>query len=276
MPNTAAESYLQDFHQRHAGATSATFLHFAAHAGTRVYASSYHLLAACVPETAETVLDLCCGDGALLHLLSVRSPTTNLIGVDFSRGELHAARAALPERVMLLEQRAQHLGIASASVDCVVSHMALMLMDDIETVVTEIARVLKNGGKFAAIVGRNSLMGPANLVFRDTFRQVARETGLASLPMGDVRARSVEGWHGLLIDRFENIDIVHVDVPCRVSPDAFWNDLTLTYDVDRLAPEGRALLHARFIQALQPLVDTDGTVETGWALALVCASIRHG
>ncbi|WP_205417427.1 class I SAM-dependent methyltransferase [Trinickia diaoshuihuensis] len=157
-----AERYLQDFHARRPGATSAAFSALPATTKSRTYKSSYEVLAAVVRDLPlpSTVLDVGCGDGHLLGLLDKASNSSTLIGVDLSDGELNVARRTLPSHVLLLRERAQQMSLASESIDVVVSHMALMLMDDIESVLSEIHRVLVSGGKLAGIVGRTFLLGP--------------------------------------------------------------------------------------------------------------------
>src|SRR6266702_664017 len=194
---SAAELYLQDFHQRVTGATSAAFAGFSARSGSAEYPSSYAVLASLVPDSnlPLTVLDLGCGDGHLLKLLAQRNkPPVHLIGVDISPEELNAARTLLPDDVTLLQDRAQALSIATGTVDYVLSHMALMLMDDIEQVVAEGRRFLRPCGGFSAIVGRRFLLGEANEVFLDAFRPIAREDGLPA-PFGDRRTGTETGWN---------------------------------------------------------------------------------
>jgi SAM-dependent methyltransferase len=97
-----AEAFLLDFHARFAGATSDAMSHCA-----RDGRSPYDVLAALVPDTAKplTVLDLACGDGALLQLRARREQQgLPLVGVDMSPHEL---------------ERAQQMSLDEASVDCV-------------------------------------------------------------------------------------------------------------------------------------------------------------
>jgi ubiquinone/menaquinone biosynthesis C-methylase UbiE len=145
------ELYLQNFHDRVAGATSAAFASLPAKTPFREYKSSYDALYSVVLErpSSRTVLDVACGDGHLLRLLSDSSCSLQLVGVDISQGDLDIARATLSGNVRLLRERAQEMSLETGSVDIVVSHMALMLMDDIEQVLQEIRRVLVPGGAWA-------------------------------------------------------------------------------------------------------------------------------
>ncbi|HEY1997858.1 class I SAM-dependent methyltransferase [Paraburkholderia sp.] len=267
------ETYLQDFHQRMAGATSAAFAQLPGHSSTAQYASSYAALAACVPDTNAplTALDLACGDGHLLKLLSDRQcPSLRLIGVDMSQGELELARAALPEHVVLLQERAQHVSIETGSVDHVISHMALMLMEDIDQVVSEIRRVLRPQGEFAAIVGRSFMLGEANQVFMDVFRPIARE-GLVPLPFGDARARSATGWTELLQRDFKNVHFEDIDLAWAPRPEALWASLLETYDIDRMSASAKERLWVALLEAWTPLLQSDGTLDTGWGVSLIRA-----
>jgi ubiquinone/menaquinone biosynthesis C-methylase UbiE len=270
------ETYLQDFHQREPGATSAAFAHLRAHSSAADYASTYDALVACVPAstTPLTVLDLACGDGHLLKLLSDRpGPSLKLIGVDMSQGELDVARATLPDSVALLKERAQELSVETGSVDCLLSHMAIMLMDDIEAVIKEIRRVLRPRGQFATVVGRSFLLGEANKVLRDVLLPVLKEdAGL--LPFGDARTRSNEGWTELLKHDFEHMQFEDLDVDWEPLPHELWDSLTKTYDIDRLSAPAKARLREDVIHALSGLQQNDGTIRTGWGIRLVRAQAK--
>ena len=272
-PLTAAETYLQDFHQRQVGVTSAAFAHLPAHAASATYASSYAALTSLVPgvNAPLSVLDLGCGDGHLLGLLAARrQPRLQLLGVDMSEAELAAARAALPASVWLQQGRGQALDLPSASVDYLVSHMALMLMDDIEQVVREMRRVLRPGGKFGAIVGRTFLLGEVNDVFLRVFKPIASDA-LPPLRFGDRRAGSEAGWRELLDAGFADVEFDDIDVPWTPTPGELWTALLDTYDIDRLDDDARQRLRSAFLDAVAPLQAGDGTIATGWGLRLVRA-----
>lgn len=216
-PLTAAETYLHHFHQRQVGVTSAAFAHLPAHSPTGIWVSSYAALSDLVPvgNSPLTVLDLACGDGHLLGLLAARrQPALHLTGIDMSEAELAVARAALPASVRLQQGRAQALDVPSASIDYLVSHMALMLMDDIAQVIQEIRRVLRPGGQFAAIVGRTFLLGEASDVFMRVFKPIASEA-LPPLRFGDRRAGSEAGWRELLDGSFDHIALTTSTCPGR-------------------------------------------------------------
>jgi ubiquinone/menaquinone biosynthesis C-methylase UbiE len=272
-PLTAAETHLLDFHQRQVGVTSAAFAHLPASSAAGRWASSYEVLTSLVPavDTPITVLDLACGDGHLLGLLAARrQPDLQLLGVDMSEAELAAARAALPASVRLLLGRGQALDVPDASIDCLVSHMALMLMDDMEQVMREIRRVLRPGGQFGTIVGRTFLLGEVNDVFMRVFKPFASDA-LPPLRFGDRRAGSEAGWRELLDAGFADVEFDDIDVPWSPAPDELWAALLDTYDIDRLDDDARQRLRGAFLDAVTPLQAGDGTIATGWGLRLVRA-----
>ena len=73
--------------------------------------------------------------------------------------ELSLAKARMSDGVVeLFQLEAQNLtAINNASIDVVLCHWALTLMDPITPVLKEINRILSSGGKFAALVN-----GPMN------------------------------------------------------------------------------------------------------------------
>jgi ubiquinone/menaquinone biosynthesis C-methylase UbiE len=274
MP-TSAETYLRDFHRRCTGATYRAFGNLPARSARIGYLSSYHALAHRIPNdnASRTVLDLACGDGTLLKLLSGRGhPSTKLIGVDMSEGELAAARVVLTPDVSLMHERAQHLPLEDGSVDHILSHMALMLMDDVEQVIGEMSRVLKQGGGFAAVVGRTFLIGDVANAVNEVFRPIAK-THLQPLSIGDVRTRSETGWLELLDKGFTGIEFEDLDVDWFPTPEQLWQSLLETYDVDRMSEEARAQYRRELLTALARLQRADGTLQTGWGLRLVQARV---
>jgi SAM-dependent methyltransferase len=182
-PASRGEAFLRAFHARHPGATSAAL-------GA---SGSYDALAVCVPAGAR-VLDLGCGDGLLLDLLAARG--ARAVGVDLSRDELVLARR---RGAAVAQGRAQELPFAGASFDAVVAHLVLMLLDELDAAVAEIARVLAPGGRLVAVLGGGPTAGGDDAFHRFT---AALATRLAATPapppaLGDRRASSEAGWRAL-------------------------------------------------------------------------------
>lgn len=145
-------AHLNAVHERAAGFTEAC----AANCRNAAGLNSYEWLSQAVqPPRGGHVLDLACGSGVLLEECRDRyGAGVALSGVDMSPDELILARDRLADAdVALHEGLAQSLGFAGdAEFDAVLCHWALTLMDPLEPVLAEIARVLKPGGVFAAIV----------------------------------------------------------------------------------------------------------------------------
>jgi ArsR family transcriptional regulator len=106
-----------------------------------------HLIPRC-----GTVVDLGCGTGDLLPLLSGKAK--QVIGVDNSPGMLEEVRKRhrLDEsRVSLRVGDLHHLPLRDAEVDCAVMTMVLHHVSEPEKVFREIAKVLKSGKTFVLI-----------------------------------------------------------------------------------------------------------------------------
>ncbi|MEQ8433662.1 MAG: class I SAM-dependent methyltransferase [Oceanicaulis sp.] len=145
-------AHLNAVHEKAAGFTEAC----AANCRNASGLNSYEWLSqAAEPPRGGHVLDLACGSGVLLEECRARyGADIALSGVDMSPDELILARGRLIDAdTTLHEGLAQSLGFAGdAAFDAVLCHWALTLMDPLEPALAEIARALKPGGVFAAIV----------------------------------------------------------------------------------------------------------------------------
>ncbi|RKH01075.1 class I SAM-dependent methyltransferase [Corallococcus carmarthensis] len=273
MPSPS-ESYLLDFHARLAGVTSRWFASAPVQWDGETAPSSYALLEAVVPrdERALTVLDLACGDGHLMELLARRKqPGLSLVGLDMSAHELAAAQARLNGAATLIQGRAQSLPLGEASVDVVLSHLALMLMDDVETVLAELRRVLKPGGRVSIVVGGDMVRGEALEVFSKLLRPLLCEEAVPPARLGDPRVRSVDGLRGLFGAGFADVTVRSLSVQGDGPPREVWESLLTTYDADRLSPAAQASLEAAFLQAVEPLRRSDGSVPLRWGMRQLTA-----
>jgi len=121
------------------------------------------------------VLDLACGTGDLCRDLAARGYAP--VGVDFSAGMLAAAQVDTP----LMRGDGAALPIASASLDGVTCGFALRNFVDLDAVFGECARVLRVGGRFAALdatVPTNRLLRAGNAVwFRGAVPLLGRVVG---------------------------------------------------------------------------------------------------
>lgn len=192
MPLTTTEA-LSSFHARFAGASDRVFGRGTVPDGR----SSYQWLADQVPPEAARVLDLACGDGALLARLA--RPGREIMGLDRSEHELAAARARLGPEVALHHGVAQALPFPDGSFDAVTCHMAFMLMAQAEAVVAEIRRVLAPGGVFAGVIGVGGPKSPLQTGFFKALHDAQVADGLDIAWEGEAHgaedlARLLDGW----------------------------------------------------------------------------------
>lgn len=277
-PVSASEAYLLDFHARKPGATTKQMANAPVVVGGVAYPSSYAYLAASAPTSAraQRIVDLGCGDGYLLGLIAARRlPEAKLIGLDISGPELAMAHALLAQGASLVRSRAQQIALADGTVDLVVSHLALMLMDDIATVLAEIRRILKPGGRLCTIIGGHVMLGEVGDAIFRSLRAAAKRDGATTLPLGDPRMGTPEGIAALLAEDFAEVSVTDIDARIRVGPEGLWNALMSTYTVDVLSKPHQAALRGALLAAVEPLVEADGKLATGWRLLHLTASARN-
>jgi SAM-dependent methyltransferase len=147
-------AYLADFHRERAGVLEAVL--------SRTLAgdhSPYRWLARAVSATANMVVDLACGSGAMSRELA--RPGRTVIGVDLSEHELALAaeRSAGP----WIRADALQLPFRDGSVDVVTSSLGLVVVQPLAQVLAEVARVLRPGGVLAAIAPALRPLGPADV-----------------------------------------------------------------------------------------------------------------
>ena len=257
----SAEAFLLAFHRAHPGCTSEAFGRGRIDGG----GSSYDLLADVVDGEPGAVLDLGCGDGHLLELLVARGiPARRLVGLDLSEHELAIARGrAALQGAALLQGRAQALPMADGSVGAVVSHLALMLMSDIEQVVGEIVRVLRPGGLLATVVGGGPKLGDSFELFLDLLAPIVRRRERSVPRLGDPRCRGERGIHELFgaaagFSGTPRIDDVRVDL--SGTAEQVWRTLSTIYEMHELPPEATAELRDAFLPAALALAPDGRTV----------------
>ena len=201
-------AHLRTVHQNNAGFTEKC----ASSCRDKAGRNSYEWLAEIVPNVdGIRVLDLACGSGPLLKILYDRNKNFKLKAADISPEELELAKARLPKgSVDLLELKAQNLtAIDDNSIDVVLCHWALTLMNPITPVLNEIRRVLSSGGKFAALVNGPMDAAPGyndvhNLIYKYVQAKLPR---YGEIDLGDPRIRSTESLKNLLSEAFPDANI---------------------------------------------------------------------
>ena len=196
--SNALVDHLRIVHHKHTGFTEAC----ASSCRDKAGRNSYEWLAEIVPNNKGLrVLDLACGSGTLLKILFDRNQNLNLKGIDMCPEELKLAKNLLKNSgVNLIESKAQNLtAINDNSIDIVLCHWALTLMDPIAPVLNEVRRVLTSEGRFAALVD-----GPMNVVpsYKEVhdliYSYVQKEIpSYGKIDLGDPRIRGTESLSNL-------------------------------------------------------------------------------
>lgn len=106
------------------------------------------------------VLDVACGTGATTREAATQvRPDGHAIGLDINEGMLTVARRQAPE-IEFLSGRAEELPFDDAAFDAVVCQFALMFFEDRQAALSEVARVLRPGGRIAVSVWDNVESSP--------------------------------------------------------------------------------------------------------------------
>ena len=209
-PNSnALIDHLKAIHQENAGFTEAC----ASSCRDKFGRNSYEWLAELVPDNiVSSVLDLACGSGPLLKILFDRNKNLNLNGVDMCPEELALAKIRLKNSgANLIEANAQNLKIITDdSIDIVLCHWALTLMDPIEPVLNEVKRILTSKGRFAAIVDGPMDIAPSYKKVHDLIYSYVQEEipSYGKIDLGDPRIRRSESLSILVHKVFPGANII--------------------------------------------------------------------
>ena len=204
----ALVDHLRTVHQEHTGFTEACASSCRDEAGR----NSYEWLAELVPDNEGLrVLDLACGSGPLLKILFDRNKNLNLKGIDMCPEELALAKTRLINSgVNLIESKAQNLtAINDNSIDIVLCHWALTLMDPIAPVLDEVRRVLTSEGRFAALVDGPMNAAPGYTEVHDLIYSYVQEEipSYGEIDLGDPRIRGSESLSNLVHKAFPEANV---------------------------------------------------------------------
>ena len=204
----ALVDHLRTVHQEHTGFTEACASSCRDEAGR----NSYEWLAELVPDNEGLrVLDLACGSGPLLKILFDRNKNLNLKGIDMCPEELTLAKTRLINSgVNLVESKAQNLtAINDNSIDIVLCHWALTLMDPIAPVLDEVRRVLTSEGRFAALVDGPMNAAPGYTAVHNLIYSYVQEEipSYGEIDLGDPRIRGSESLSNLVHKAFPEANV---------------------------------------------------------------------
>ena len=204
----ALVDHLKTVHQEHTGFTEACASSCRDEAGR----NSYEWLAELVPDNEDLhVLDLACGSGPLLKILFDRNKNLNLKGIDMCAEELALAKTLLGNSgANLIESKAQNLtAINDNSIDIVLCHWALTLMDPIAPVLDEVRRVLTSEGRFAALVDGPMNSAPGYKEVHDLIYSYVQEEipSYGEIDLGDPRIRGSDSLSNLTRKAFPKANV---------------------------------------------------------------------
>lgn len=136
------------------------------------------------------IVDIGCGPGYLIRLITESFSDLNIIGIDVSEAVLQAARGnldldSLAGRVTFQQGDIQKLPLEENSVDFVVSTLSLHHWAEPKEAILEIQRVLKPGGQFLIFDLRRDgrrffywlIYFATNCVVPNTLRQITEPLG---------------------------------------------------------------------------------------------------
>ncbi|HET7019061.1 MAG TPA: class I SAM-dependent methyltransferase [Streptosporangiaceae bacterium] len=107
------------------------------------------------PEKDRVILDVASGTAGVAISLARRSGA-KIVGVDLTeqmlrRGKSNVAQAGQAERISLVAGRGEQLPFPDASFDALTFTYLLRYVDDPQATLTELARVVKPGGRIASL-----------------------------------------------------------------------------------------------------------------------------
>lgn len=161
-------------------------------------------------SSGQTVVDLGCGTGAITRLLLATADGLIVIAVDPSAEMLEEAKRNLSDvaySVIFVQARAEELSQKlSTKVDAVVFCNAIHMVRDKATVISEISKVLRAGGRFAlntaffdGALPASSLAFYRKLMFK-TVRILKSEYGVVHQ-----RGERTEARHLLTMDEYQEL-----------------------------------------------------------------------
>ncbi|MBI5630010.1 MAG: class I SAM-dependent methyltransferase [Elusimicrobia bacterium] len=265
------ENHLAQAHGKTPGMTEKCFAGFPTDLGP----NTYEVMASALDEFQGKpieVLDLACGDGYITPLcLSRMQEGGRFVGVDMVASEVGSANERFRrENVEFLQARAQELPFPSGSFDVVICHLALMLMVPIEPVVAEVRRVLRPGGTFAAVVGRNASSGGLyGLMGSEISQFIKTELSKgAAFRTGDSRLESREGIQELFDPRYFLPNINFQDFTLKISgaPGTLMGILEHFYILNILGEAAKKKVRADLLRHLEGKAKQQGEVLLGLPL----------
>lgn len=187
------DGYLRRFHDERSGITE-DLLRRARHDGLDPYDWCAAALAPPGPGTGGPVVDLACGSGPLAdHLVG-------WVGLDRARPELDRARGA--GRAPLVCGSATHAPLRDGAAATVSCSMGLQIIEPLDAAVSELARVLQEGGRAVLLLPATGPLPPVAIAtylwLQVVLRQRLRYPNDAALRPAPLQA--LADHHGLEVE----------------------------------------------------------------------------
>lgn len=106
----------------------------------------YALARSLAPEPRTKVLDFGCGQGGTLAAIAELQPTTCLTGIDIMPDAIRQAGRLVSHAKLVVDDLNKPTKLPPSSVDFAVCHDVLEFLDNPESLIGEIVRVLRPGG----------------------------------------------------------------------------------------------------------------------------------
>ena len=111
------------------------------------YIIKYFALKSLIIKNGSMVLDLCCGTGDFTKIFSCLSPSSKVIGLDNSLNMLKLAKSKNPNKAFI-QGDCLNLPFGENEFDIVTIGFGLRNIQDRTKALSEINRIIKNGGQF--------------------------------------------------------------------------------------------------------------------------------
>jgi trans-aconitate methyltransferase len=196
------------------------------------------------PRAGERILDLGCGDGALVPKLS--QVGADVVGVDSSEEMVRAARErGVDARVM----RAEQLEFEQ-EFDAVFSNAALHWMRDQGAVLAGVRRALRPGGRFVAEAGGHGNVAALRVAFDAVLAAHGASSGEENLYFTPAEYRELLEQAGFVVER---IDLIPRPTPLKSGMRA-WLETFRTSVLARFAEAEREAVLRETVALLEPVL----------------------
>jgi ubiquinone/menaquinone biosynthesis C-methylase UbiE len=214
------------------------------------------LLQLATPRPGEEVLDVACGTGIVSRRVVPHvGPSGRVVGLDISPSMLDVARTCADEeglKIDWIEATAEALPFPEADFDLVVCQFGLMFFTDRHLSLSEMRRVLRDGGRVALAVWQPLDQHP---FYQRLHEVINRRLGMSAVE--DIFALgNVDELHALVTGAgFPRVEIAQETMDARFpAPEAF---LAAEIDVDTAAIPAMQHLEAEAREEIAALIRED-------------------